>query len=307
MVLHTTHTRADVEFNSWFALRLWPPRELADPLSGLLIHMGASGTWQDGDSLLAYFASQTQPDEVGHAVSAWSGHFMDLGLLESALAVTWESPDNQDWATAWRAHFVSFPVGKRLMVLPEWEPLSTAADRLPIRIRPGLGFGTGGHATTATCLEVLENHLATLPHPDRATILDVGTGSGILAIAAARLGCRKVTAFDNDPDAVQNARENAELNDVSETVRLFVGTTDAVQGQYDVVLANLLAHVIVELMPDLLRLTASGGRIILSGILNEQGDRVEAALAAHGLHVVEYLSRGMWLTILSRRESDPQD
>jgi len=264
------------------------------------MQLGSTGTWQDGESLIAYFPSDTVPSEAGHAIEAWSGHFLSLNLLDAPLQAEWSTTDEADWITAWQAHFSPLPVGERLMVLPDWCPDSDARGRIPLKIKPGRGFGTGGHATTATCLETLEKRLTAAPLP-APTVLDVGTGSGILAIGAALLGCTRVTAFDNDPDAVLNAQENARLNHVEDTVRLFTGTTDAVSGHYDIVLANLLAHVIVELMPELNRLLAPGGHLILSGILNEQVDQIDAALAANGLKAKDYISRGMWLMVLGAR------
>lgn len=284
----------------WHVLRLSPPAALRDPLSGLLAELGAEGVWEDGAELAAYFPTPVRPDEVDQALAAWAGHIAACGVAVPPLVPRWGTEGEGDWVTAWRAHFKPLPVGRRLVVLPEWEPPEAARGRLAVRVRPGRGFGTGGHATTAACLERLEHFLDAAPDPAAVSVLDVGTGSGVLALAAARLGAGRVVALDNDPDAIANARDNRALNGLPQ-VALLVATLNAVRGPFDLVLANLLAHVIVDLLPDLARLLAPGGRLVLSGILNAQGDRVEAALAANGLKAVAHVSRGMWLTLEAGR------
>lgn len=284
----------------WPVLRLTPPPSLADPLSGLLADLGAVGVWQEGPALSAYFPPGTAREPVEAALARWEAEMAACGV-PCPLSPAWALEGQRDWITAWQAHFTPLPVGRRLIVLPEWEPVTSAGDRLPVRIRPGGGFGTGGHATTAACLERLEVLVTSRPDPGALSVLDIGTGSGILALAAARLGAGTVIALDNDPEAVANAADNRRLNGLPR-VRLLVGTLDAVRGAFDLVLANLLAHVIVDLAPGLARRLAPGGRLIASGLLNEQGDRVEAALAAHGLKVVRHVSRGMWLTLEAERD-----
>ncbi len=274
----------------WQSLRLTPPPALFDSLSGRCFELGAEGTWTDGDDLVAYFPATTRRDEVELALSALLRHLADGGTAIFVPEYRWEREQEGNWISAWKDHFVPIPVGHSLIVLPDWE--DNAQGRIPIRIKPGQGFGTGGHATTATCLERIETFLA--DHPG-CTVLDVGTGSGILAIAARKLGAERVDAFDTDPDAVANAIDNAALNEVE--LSPFSGAIGTLDGPYDLVLANLISHVIVDLMGELKRVTRPGGRLILSGILNEQGDRIDWALAANGLKAVTYTSRGMWLTI----------
>jgi ribosomal protein L11 methyltransferase len=284
----------------WHVLRLTPPPALADPLSGLLADLGAAGVWQDGPACVAYFPPGTAREPVDAALARWRGDMAACGV-PCPLSPAWDLEVQGDWITAWKAHFTPLPVGRRLIVLPEWEPTPTAGDRLPVRIRPGGGFGTGGHATTATCLERLEAFIDSRPDPRALSVLDIGTGSGILALATARLGAGTVIGLDNDADAIANARDNRHLNGLH-SVHLVTGTLDAVRGPFDLVVANLLAHLIEALMPDLARLLAPGGRLLLSGILNEQGDRIEAALTANGLKAFEHVSRGMWLTVEAGRD-----
>jgi ribosomal protein L11 methyltransferase len=281
--------------STWNSLRLTVPDSLSDPLSGLFMDLGAEGIWQDGLDLVAYFPSSMRADEIELALNAWLAHLSACGVAVFTPECVWQREDEGDWITAWQDHFKPIEVGKRLIVLPEWEPLAKAGERLPIRIKPGRGFGTGGHGTTATCLERIEHYLKAQADPSAVRVMDVGTGSGILAIGAKCLGAGHVEGFDNDPDAVENAEQNAALNDTD--IHMFTATIDQVNSTYDLVLANLLAHVIVELMADLKRIMAPGARLILSGILNEQVDRIDAALKATGMKAVNYTSNGMWMTV----------
>lgn len=281
--------------DTWHTLKVTSPRELSDPLSGLLMDMGANGCWADGDTLLAYFSTAHRPDEISHAISAFFGHLAAEGVSTEAIEFTWETTEDGDWITAWQSHFKPIPVGNRLIVLPEWVDVAEANGRLPVRIRPGYGFGTGGHDTTALCMEALERFYKHRPGRSGATVLDVGTGSGILAITACKLGTGTVTAFDNNPASVGNAETNVALNDVP--VHLFLGEIDAVSGRFDLIVANLISHIVVELMPAFAERLADGGTLVLSGILNEQNDAIDQALAANGLAATRYESRGMWLCV----------
>ncbi len=285
--------------DTWHTLKVMSPRELTDPLSGLLMEMGANGCWANGDDLLAYFSTEYRPDEISHAIGAFFDHLTDEGVATREIEFVWETTEDGDWITAWKSHFKPLPVGETLIVLPEWEPDSAAGSRIPLKIIPGRGFGTGGHDTTALCLEALERLCKSRPDLADTALLDVGTGSGILAIAACKLGCGHVTAFDNDSDATGNARDNVALNGVK--IKLFTGTIETVTGEYALISANLLAHLIVEIMPHLARLLADGGTLVLSGILNEQSDTIDKALAANGLKASRYESRGMWLCVEAQK------
>jgi ribosomal protein L11 methyltransferase len=283
----------------WRLLRITPCGALGDPLAGLLVEAGALGTWQDGDALVAYFPPDTDPEAFEAHVAGWLAE-LTAGAPPPALA--WGEEAARDWVTAGRDRFAPIAIGRRLIVLPEWAPDGAEGDRLPVRVRPGLGFGTGEHPTTAACLEALERALDARPG---ASVLDVGTGSGVLALAAARLGATRVVGLDIDPDALANARANREINALP-GVELVPGGIEAVGRTFDLVLANLLANVIVDLLPELTRVLAPTGRLVLSGLLTTQGDRIEAALAEFGLAPFAYDTRAGWLTLEAMRPGAPQ-
>ncbi|HMV49315.1 MAG TPA: 50S ribosomal protein L11 methyltransferase [Blastocatellia bacterium] len=201
---------------------------------------------------------------------------------------------DQDWLSEWKKGWEPLPIGERLLVSPSWKLDQVKDDnRVVIQIDPGMAFGTGTHETTRGCLEMLEKHF------HGGSLLDVGTGTGILAIAASKLhpGAR-VSAFDNDPEAVEVARENLEINGVAEEIELEVNKLSAYQGRdFDTVLANLTADVIIPLAPDFPGVMKPQATLIVSGILREQGDGVIAALGAHGFALLESKPDGEWVTM----------
>jgi len=211
---------------------------------------------------------------------------------------------------AWRRHYRPIPIGRRLMVLPAWME-SEDANRIAIKIDPGMAFGTGTHPITLLCLELIEQFLdSARPHVVRpqslsaSALIDVGCGSGILSIAALKLGVRSALGVDIDPDAIRNARENASINGVGEALELAVGSVgEVLDGAFGLksaplVVANILAPVIVHLLGQgLTRLLEPGGCIILSGILKSQTEDVEEAARSAGLSIGERLHSGDWVAL----------
>lgn len=199
-----------------------------------------------------------------------------------------------DWAEAWKAHFKPFRVGRRLVVVPSWEDYRPQPGDVILRLDPGMAFGTGTHASTALCLEALERLVD--PGMD---VLDVGTGSGILAIAAALLGARHVTALDIDPVAVRVARENVAANAVAAQVAVREGeAAGEPAASSDLVLANLTAGIHLAVHADLTRALRPGGTLVAGGIIAEEADRVAATLAGDGLHCRERLEKEGWVALI---------
>jgi ribosomal protein L11 methyltransferase len=201
-----------------------------------------------------------------------------------------------NWVEAWKEHYHPIPIGKRLIIIPAW--LETPpGERLAVRIDPGMAFGTGTHPTTQLCLAVAEKHLQ-----PGANVIDIGCGSGILSIAALKLGAAHALAVDIDPLAMQASRQNAELNGVMDQIELGVGSVrEVLAGDYSLrraplMFANILAPVIINLFEQgLADLVESGGLGILSGILDSQADAVLAAAEARGFSVLERMQNGDWV------------
>ena len=196
----------------------------------------------------------------------------------------------QDWSEAWKARIRSVEVG-RLWVGPPWELERAPAPKTKVAIEPKMAFGTGDHPTTMLCLEALDLYLC--DHPE-ASVLDVGTGSGVLAIAARKLGAGRVVGVDSDPVSVELAKENARLNQAAD-VELSGRSLEEVHGTFDLVLANILANTLVELAP--LVAPRVAGRLCLSGVLHHQREEVEAAYRASGLLSAGYKLHGEWIRL----------
>jgi len=199
-----------------------------------------------------------------------------------------------DWANAWKKHFHVLQIGQRIVVKPPWQEHQPQPDEVVIELDPGMAFGTGLHPTTRMCLQALEEHLK-----PGAKVLDLGTGSGILAIAAAKLGAGSVLALDNDPLAVKAARANVRSNGVQDIVTVELGSLDKATDEFELVLVNILARVIVELAGQgLVDRVRPAGLMIAAGIIEEQEAEVAAALGEHGMGIVERRQEKDWVTLV---------
>lgn len=205
----------------------------------------------------------------------------------------------EDWAEVWKRHYHTLRIGQRVVIAPSWEEPSLHPGDVLIKLDPGMAFGTGTHPSTQLALQLMEKYLR-----PRSAVLDVGTGSGILAIAAVKLGASRVIATDIDPEAVRTAEENARLNEVRNQITLLVASV-VESGRYELVLANILADVIADLLlhEGLADRLASDGVLILSGIIKSRRDVVELALRTTGLTVFDAAEDGDWIALAARKQS----
>lgn len=219
---------------------------------------------------------------------------------EPCPTIEYELLADRDWEREWMDDFTPLRMGQRLWIVPSWhEP--PEADAVNLILDPGLAFGTGTHPTTALCLEWLDE-LAVAGHLAQQTVLDVGCGSGILAIAALKLGARHADATDIDPQALQASRDNAERNGIAESdLNLYYPEQLSDGGDYPIVTANILAGPLVELAPMIAGHVAPGGRIALSGILANQADEVYEAYAMQGIAMDEPVIREGWVRLSGLR------
>lgn len=235
-----------------------------------------------------------------------------LGRIQPLPAPTFTLIADQNWMEAWKQHYEPIPVGRRLLILPAWLELP-APDRIPIRIEPGMAFGTGTHPTTQLCLELMEKLFDDRSADDRpqavrcppSAVIDIGCGSGILSIAALRLGAAMALGVDLDAQAIENARHNARINGVEGAALLEVGSArDVLEGKFAItsaplVVVNILAPVILRLFEEgLVRLVEQDGYLILSGILLEQEKGIAEAVQSRGLRIVERRQKEDWVALL---------
>lgn len=277
----------------WYALDVDLEPDAREAVEYALMEAGALGTETSDESgglvkITGYFAQTPDRERVRyelfealHIYDLPSSSVRDMNVREVA---------QRDWLEEWKQNWQPVEIG-RFIIAPPWSNLGDTHDRLIIRIEPGMAFGTGTHETTRLCLEAIEKHFA------GGSFLDVGTGTGILAIAAAKLfpGAR-IEACDTDEMAVTIARENAAANGVSEQIEFRAGSVQESTASADLVCANLTADVIVQILPSLVSLTC--GKLILSGILETQVEMVQAGLHDNGIDDFQIEQDGEWVALI---------
>lgn len=277
---------------AWLRVRVAKPVG-ADPalVSEALIAAGGAAVQESPEALVTHLP--LADGDVGGAVEAVRACLQRAGCA-AGLAIDWSVEEARDWAAEWKAGLRPRRVGRRFLLHPPWSVPDAAPGDLTIAVEPGMAFGTGEHATTRGALRHLESVVRPGSH-----VLDAGTGSGVLAIAAARLGARLVTAVDLDPTAVDVARANASANGVDDVVCTAVRTLDggflADAGPFDVIVANILSGVLAPLLPALRSGLPPAGVLIVAGILEEEAaDFLTAAHAAGFAAASEDLEDGWW-------------
>jgi ribosomal protein L11 methyltransferase len=252
--------------------------------------------------------ARTQPGTVRLTVyvqeAQWAS--VEAGLWEALTAYPGASlsprPLDPNWRDRWKRWFTGFRVSEQLAVRPPWEEPDGPDEGLTLVIEPGMAFGTGQHETTWLCLENLEARRISGRLP--GDMLDVGCGTGILSIAAARMGVSRVTGLDIDPDAIRCAQENAAANDVVSQLDLSTTPAAELSGTYPLVIANILGHILLTLARDLVARTAPGGALVLSGLLETQRAELLEAFEARGCRLDDSATRGPW-TRLDMTRVDP--
>ena len=309
------------EKNSWRSLTCMPRPgvEVREQLEDLLYAVGCEGLW---DHILDDYKDEEWPDVSGvdssfDKVSGGSesalltAYFSEPGparLAELAFQLTAldlvsaepqvEDVEDEDWLENWRRNFTITELTDETLVVPTWQELPPAETRLGLRIYPGQGFGTGTHETTRLAADFLEKELICSQKP--VSVLDVGTGSGILAILAAKRGAAGVLALDVDEDALVNARENISHNQVHEQIILSSMPVADVDDEFDLVVANIIAPVLRHLAPEFPALVKAGGYLILSGMLCEQLPELMELYSGLGFEIKESAASGAWSACLCK-------
>ncbi|WP_018923709.1 50S ribosomal protein L11 methyltransferase [Salsuginibacillus kocurii] len=308
----------------WTEFRVHTKNEAVEAISNILHEAGASGVviedatdltrgfdspegeWvelspedypEEGVVVKSYFPESSHLQEtvegVQHSINELSHYGLDIG----ANVVTLSEVEEEDWAHAWKKYYKPVKVTSELTIAPSWENYTPfSSEEKVIELDPGMAFGTGTHPSTLLSLTALEE---TVQKQDE--VIDVGTGSGILSIAAALYGAKNVRAFDVDEVAVRTAKENIELNGVSSTVLVEHKNLLAdMKAQADVVVANILAEVILRLVNDARANLKTGGSFITSGIIRRKKEEVREALTAGGFEIVEVLEMEDWVTFIAK-------
>lgn len=302
---------------NWLEIKLNVDGEAAEAVADLLQRYGHQGVSVEyggpmpelyGDDpppppdflvVRAYLPADDRIEEAKQQLEIALGH---MSLMYPMPKPEYSFVDEEDWAEAWKVNYHPLRLGKHILIRPLWVELEPEPDDVVIALDPGMAFGTGTHPTTQLCMEVLESRVQ---HGNN--LLDLGCGSGILAITAAKFGARNILALDTDPIAVKITVENAEVNEVAEHITAQQGSLENVitsARRFDVIVVNILARIIITMCGEGLGQTVRpGGLGIFSGLTLEQADDVEAALRSTGLEIIQRHIQpdGDWVAIETRR------
>ena len=276
----------------WAQVTITTSQEASDAVTNYLFERNATGieirdipsSNPPSVTLISYFPTDDLIGEQVQNLRDFLASLIQMGIDTHPAKVTLRSIEEDNWSEQWRSAFPPQKIGERLVIAPTWDDIAPEPSEVLIRLDPGMAFGTGQHATTQLALELLE---ATITDSD--VVIDIGTGSGILAIAAAKLGAKRVDAVDLDATTIPIAQSNIQLNEVASIIRLHHGDGLKVLEwqRYPLIVANILTKVLLPMIPECPKYLEPGGRLILSGILIQEGSQVETQLQAYGFRVLE--------------------
>lgn len=249
--------------------------------------------------LIAYFDQEKDQADIENQLQDKFKQLAGFGLATAPATVSFNYLENKDWETEWQKYYHTISFSRHLAIVPEWEKFTPAfPDQQALVLDPGLAFGTGGHTTTQLVLMALE-HCLTKP----VKVADVGTGSGILAIAASKLGATSVLATDISDSSMDACRENLALNGIDNVTVKKASLLSGIDGQFDLILANILAEILLDLIPQLDSHLAPGGQIIFSGIDYLQLPDIKKALADHGFEIKLQMRQKRWVCLIIARKN----
>ena len=280
--------------NSWIRIEVLCTPVLADDLAAEIAEVFEVGVEILDAGVRFYLEEERFALEEQDKLERALRNFKEIWRVAALPPYSFSSIPDEDWMELWKVNFKPLRVGRCLVVAPTWEEVKAGPEERIIRIDPGQAFGTGHHETTRLCLEWLEEWAESQHEGSPKSLLDVGTGSGILAIAGALLGFDRIIAVDNDPEAVAVARENLLLNGVTDRIVLQVGTVADIQGRYDVVLANIQALPLIDMAELLVKRMSHPAMLGLSGILTDQKEAVQSAFERQGLKLCGAKFAGEW-------------
>lgn len=310
--------------NKWQEITVTTTEEASEAVANLFYEIGAAGVViEDPKILVRYSAdelwgSYDVVDELTEAENIVIKGYLpmdealknrlqifntELAKLEEYFAqyvaeVSLAEISEEDWSTSWKAYYKPEKVGEKIVIVPSWEEYTPASEEIIVTLDPGMAFGTGSHPTTVLSLRLLEKYLK-----KGDTVIDVGTGSGILSISAAKLGAGKVFAYDVDTVAVRVAEQNVKENKVQHIVSTsYNDLLTGIDTKAQVIVANIIADVILELIPQAKECLVEGGYLIISGIILDRWPEVHHAISKHGLRVIEINEMDDWITAVTRKD-----
>jgi ribosomal protein L11 methyltransferase len=289
----------------WIELQVEIPFPLLDPVANFLIEQGSPGVTQEelkgvrkgrSERLLSYFAGRSMI-KLRSKVEAYL-HSLGLRKRSHFRLRTRIIPD-ENWGEAWKANFKPLRISPNLIVKPPWKEYISQSAKVVLEIDPGMAFGTGHHPSTRMCLQALEGLIPRFSQPP--SILDVGTGSGVLAIAAQKLGAQRILAVDIDPVAIKSALKNAAANQIKGNLEFRLGSLKGLRRVFNIVVANLLPQEILQMVPSLAKRISPRGYLIVSGILGRQKQEIASAFFEQGLKLRKETASKSWACLVLSR------
>jgi len=305
----------------WMKLELSVPEELVDGISNFMIELGAQGVYEESlepwvandlpelvanDVVYAYLPFDLRLEDRLARLQGYIEGLADLFPALPKVACKQETIEDPDWGEQWKKYFKPLRVSREIVIKPTWERYTPEGGDIVIEIDPGMAFGTGQHASTRMCLEALEEIISKDRGIKAWQVLDVGTGTGILGIACAKLGAEKVLCLDIDKKAVGIARENIEINDVADRVKAVSRDVTTLEGPFDLIVANLTEKILTKLRPTLVSLLRPRGYLIISGIIIENKGMIEESFLAAPLELFHTITEKEWICyVLKKKEENP--
>jgi len=303
----------------WIEITVFTPPELVDALSNFLEELGADGVFQEAEHLpdeSGFNNIKASSEETIKAYFPWSHNTRKLTAAittyiesVSSLFPRMEKPRfskkaiiDPDWGEQWKKYFKPVRVSNNIIIKPTWERYSPAGHDIVIDIDPGMAFGTGQHSSTMMCIMAIEKILLEDNEREEYDILDVGTGTGVLAICAAKLGARMVTGIDIDPKAVEIAGKNIAINGVQDRVEIINRDIALFKGSFDLIAANLISGALIKLHSHLISLTKPGGYIIASGITEQDAKDVQKIFCNGETELYETRSEDEWVCFTFKKK-----
>jgi len=293
----------------WKEVRLEIHPSLVEAASNFLIEQGSPGIMQKDlkggggkmEALIAYFPDDRSFDSIKQEVRIYLQSICKS--RRTSFILSHRTIREEKWAEAWKENFKPMEITPRMVIKPPWEKWAKKKDQIVIEIDPGMAFGTGTHPSTQMCLRLLEEFIPSFPK--QPSLLDVGTGSGILSIAAHKLGIQKILAVDTDPVAIKCARANARANHIKEGILFRAGSIGGLKRTFDLVVANLLPQEILSLADDLPPCVAPQGLLILSGLLQKQKKEVVGVFMRRGFAAIDSRKSKGWASLVLKRLNAP--
>jgi ribosomal protein L11 methyltransferase len=294
---------------SWRRISITAPSSLTDLICSFLCRITGQGTEQTDsnegrETITAYLAESPDAEKKLVQIKQFFALLQDTLPSGQQLHISFSSLKEEDWNRTWKEYFKPEHIIQRLVIKPSWESYTPANGEEIIEMDPGMAFGTGHHASTRLCVQFIDQLLQNSTVPQ--TVLDVGTGTGILAMAAVLLGCHSALAIDNDPEAVKAAVENIQHNKLTDKIEASDIDLQDVRGQFDLIIANIIHDTLLLLAPHLCKKMKPGGHLILAGILaGEQAKSIAKTYTELGIRHLATRQEGEWVALLLSNSMQP--